>query len=153
MVCGSVLMVFSDHPTFHPTFQPTNRNETMPYNETVIEDIPLVWIEWYTGWGFPNHSQFKPTYPKWWENMQTPCRDDDCGNRYFLRDVEVKDPFVDVSKFCGGEYYIRHNCPKCGLFNFTRVMLFDILKDQIIDHIKKHRGQPINQWATNQPTN
>jgi hypothetical protein len=69
----------------------------MPYNETVIEDIPLSWIEWYTGWGFPNHSEFKPTYPKWWENMQTPCRDDDCGNRYFLRDVEVKDPFVDVT--------------------------------------------------------
>ena len=32
-------------------------------------------------------------------------------------------------------------------------MLFDILKSQIIDHIKKYRGKPINQWATNQPTN
>lgn len=117
----------------------------MPYNKTIIENIPLPWIEWYTGWGFPNYSEFKPTYPKWWENMQIPCRDDDCGNRYFLRDVEVKDPFVDVTKFCGSEYHVRHNCPKCGLYNFTRVMLFDILKDQIKDHIKKHCEQPINQ--------
>jgi hypothetical protein len=125
----------------------------MPYNETVIENIPLPWIEWYTGYGFPNHSEFKPIYPKWWGNMQASCRDDGCDNRYFLRDVEVDDPFVDASKFCGGEYYIRHNCPKCKLYNFTRVMLFDILKDQIIDHIKKHRGQPTNQWATNQINN
>jgi hypothetical protein len=125
----------------------------MPYNETVIEDIPLSWIEWYTGWGFPNHSEFKPTYPKWWENMKAKCRDDKCDHRYFLKDVDVNDPFIDVTKFRCVEYHVRHDCPKCGLYNFTREILSVILKDQIIDHIKKYRGQPINQWATNQINN
>lgn len=117
----------------------------MPYNETVIEDIPLGWIEWYTGWGFPNHSEFKPTIPKWWENMQFTCWNDECCNRYSLRDVEVRDPFVDYSKFFGREYYVRFNCPKCGQEGNVRELLFCILKDQIYNHIEKHIGQPTNK--------
>lgn len=125
----------------------------MPYNETVIENIPLPWIEWHTGYGFPNHSEFKPTYPKWWEGMKARCRDDKCDHRYFLQDVDVDDPFIDVNKFGRHlEYYVRHNCPECGLYNFTRELLSEILKDQIFDHIEKHCGHRPTLWR-NQPTN
>jgi hypothetical protein len=107
----------------------------MPYNETVIENIPLGWIEWYTGYGFPNHKGFKPTLPKWWENINRPCRG--CGHRYFLRDIKVSDPFVDSTKFIIGERHVRFNCPKCGIEDFARRTLYGILKDQINEHIKK----------------
>lgn len=113
----------------------------MPYNEAIIEDIPISWLEYYVGWNFPNHLEFKPTLPKWWKNMEASCWDDKCGNKYFLRDVNIRDPFINESKFCGAEYYVRHNCPKCKGESFTRMLLFDILKDQIMNHI-----------ATNQQT-
>jgi hypothetical protein len=111
----------------------------MPYNETIIEDYPLSWLEFYTGWGFPNYSQFKPTYPKWWEDMKARCWNDECGHTYFLKDVEVYDPFVDETTCRGNEYYVRHSCPKCGKMIYTRKMLFDILKDQVVLHLNKHK--------------
>lgn len=127
----------------------------MPYNETVIEDIPLGWIEFYTGWGFPNHSNFKPVLPKWWQGEIVPCRDDECGHSYLLDDVDVIDPFVDVTAFRGSEYHVFHHCPKCGRMSSTRKRLFDILKDQIDSHIQaessKARAMAASTTATAHP--
>jgi hypothetical protein len=110
----------------------------MPYNETIIEDYPVEWINFYVGY-FPNYSEFKPTLPKWWEDMQSQCRNDECDHQYPLKDAEVFDPFVDQSTCRGNEVYVRHNCPKCKEENYTRKILYYILEDQIIAHLYKHR--------------
>lgn len=110
----------------------------MPYNETIIEDYPVGWINFYIG-SFPNYSEFKPTFPKWWKDMEAICRDDKCNNQYFIRDVEVFDPFVDQSTCRGNEVYVRHSCPKCKSENFTRKVLYDILENQILAHFHKYR--------------
>jgi hypothetical protein len=110
----------------------------MPYNDTIIEGYPVQWINFYLG-SFPNYSEFKPTFPKWWEDMESQCGNDECDHQYPIKDVEVFDPFVDLSTWRGNEAYVRHNCPKCGAKNFTRKVLFDILEDQILAHFYKHR--------------
>jgi len=102
----------------------------MPYDETIIEGIP----ECYTNWGF-NHSEFKPTLPKWWQNMSSECWS--CGKEYMLRDVSVRDPFVDLKKFCGPEFFVRHNCPNCGTEGLTRMLFCKVMEDQINKHINK----------------
>ena len=109
----------------------------MPYSETIIEGIPLEWLEWEFGWGFPNYLEFKPTLPKWWQNLESQCLK--CDNKYLLRDVCVRDPFRNLSKFrIGNDFYVKHNCPKCRMENYSRTILLRVLKDQILDHIKKH---------------
>ena len=117
----------------------------MPYGETIIEDFPLDWLEFYFGFGFPNYQQFRPTYPKWWEGMTALCRNEGCGQRYRLQDVKVDDPFVNETTCRGSEYYVRHSCISCGFKNLTRIMLVDVLKDQILEHIKKHTTKQTEQ--------
>jgi len=108
-------------------------------NQIIIE-YPLEWLEWYVGYPFPAYSEFKPVYPpKWWEGMTAWCRDEKCNHEFALRDIEVTDRFRRVDN---NECHVWHSCPKCGTRSFTRKVLFYIIEDQVIAHLKKHNKIP-----------
>jgi hypothetical protein len=107
----------------------------MPYNETIIENIPIDWLHWYSGGKFPNPLEFKPFYPKWWEKIKSQCRI--CLHICQVKDVEVFDRFVNETKF-NLEYHISFICPKCKNKSYARQISFKVFEDQIREHIKKH---------------
>jgi hypothetical protein len=112
----------------------------MPYNETVITGIPKGYLEWYVPtFYFPNYHDFKPTFPKWWENKKAICWSDDCRNEFNLSDVDVEDPHCDRSDFWGTECYIKFRCPKCNYKMVYTAMTLEVIGVQIIEHFRKHK--------------
>jgi heterodisulfide reductase subunit A-like polyferredoxin len=107
----------------------------MPYNETIIENIPTNWLHWNSDGKFPNPLEFKPFYPKWWEKIKSQCQI--CLHICQVKDVDVFDRFVNETKF-NLEYHISFTCPKCKNKSYARQISFKVFEDQIKEHIKKH---------------
>jgi hypothetical protein len=101
----------------------------------VIEDVPIGWLQWYSGGKFPNPLEFKPFYPKWWTKMESQCYK--CLHYCRLADVEVFDRFVNETKF-NLEYYVSYNCPKCQNKSYARRLSIKVFEDQMREHVRKH---------------
>jgi len=101
----------------------------------VIEDVPIGWLQWYSGGKFPNPLEFKPYYPKWWEKVKSQCHS--CLYTCQVGDTEVIDRFANETRF-HLEYYVIYNCPKCKNKCYARQLSIKVFGDQMKQHVRKH---------------
>lgn len=108
----------------------------------IIENIPVAWLQFYTRGKFPKPLEFKPFFPKWWKDITSQCGE--CENIFKLKDTEIFDPFVNEVLFCGTEYYVFHNCPKCKKRGFSRQLTIKIFEEQMMVHINNQMEKTNN---------